>query len=504
VACVIGIDLGTSSVRVVALNEAGEIACLRGAEYPIHQPAPGFAEQSPAQWWKAACECLRAVTDALRSASEQPCAVGMSGQMHGLVLLDSAGVPLRDAVIWPDGRTAGICAEWERAPGAGLIGGITGLPVATGFLAPSLAWVKRHEPEIYRRAERAVLPKDYIRFRLTGTLATDDSDASGTLLFDVTRRRWSEELAGSLGLDMRLLPPLAGTTSIAGVVGEKAAGETGLPPGIPVAVGGADQAMTAVALGINAPGVAAVAISSGGTAITSVERPFLDPRVHTLCHAEPTRWLLMGACLSAGLSLSWFARTFCAKTDGVYDALSREAEQVPPGSEGLLFAPYLNGDRTPHRDAAARGAFVGVTPRHTRAHFIRAIMEGVVFSLCETMDIFRELGLPIGRVISSGGGSRSALWRQIQADAFETPVEWRPGEEHSAIGAAIVAGAAVGRAIPLIAGGQDARVTMPNASAAEAYRALRPVFKEIYPRNASIFRDLTSIEARRAPEPFRR
>jgi xylulokinase len=205
----------------------------------------------------------------------------------------------------------------------------------------------------------------------------------------------------------------------------------------------------------------------------------------------------MGACLSAGLSLSWFARTFCAKTEGMYEALSQEAETAPPGSEGLLFAPYLNGDRTPHRDAAARGAFIGVTPRHTRTHFIRAIMEGVVFSLCETMDIFRELGLPITRVICSGGGSRSALWRQIQADVFETPVEWRSGEEHSAIGAAVVAGAAAGREIPLIAAG-NARVTMPKDSAVEAYRALRPVFQQVYPRNAPVFRDLSSIAARAA------
>ncbi len=313
--CVIGVDLGTSSVRAVALTEKGEVAALYGAEHPIRQPAPGFAEQSLSDWWSATCDCLRKVTDELRSLSQEVVAIGMSGQMHGLVLLDAAGVPLRDAIIWPDGRTADICAEWDRTIGAGKVGAITGLPIATGFLAPSLAWIRRNEPEIYRRAARVTLPKDYVRFRLTGVLATDDSDASGTLLFDVARRRWSDELIRRFRLDASLLPPVTSATSISGVVEDSAARETGLPAGIPVAVGGSDQAMAATALGVNAPGVVAVAISTGGTVITSVEHPFRDERIHTLCHAERGRWILMGVCLSAGLSLSWFTRTFRARRD---------------------------------------------------------------------------------------------------------------------------------------------------------------------------------------------
>ena len=491
--CVIGVDLGTSSVRVVALTEKGEVAALHGAEYPILQPAPGFAEQSPSDWWSATCNCLRKVTDELRSSSQEVVAVGMSGQMHGLVLLDAAGVPLRDAIIWPDGRTADICAEWDRTIGAGKVGAITGLPIATGFLAPSLAWVRRNEPEIYRRAARVTLPKDYVRFRLTGVLATDDSDASGTLLFDVARRRWSDELIRRFGLDASLLPPVTSATSISGVVEDSAARETGLPAGIPVAVGGSDQAMAATALGVDAPGVVAVAISTGGTVITSVEHPFRDKRIHTLCHAERGRWILMGVCLSAGLSLSWFTRTFCA--GATYDSLSLDAEGIAPGSEGLLFAPYLCGDRTPYRDSAAKGTFIGLSTRHTRAHMVRAIMEGVVFSLCESMDIFRELGLPVERIVCSGGGSRSALWRQIQADVFGIPVEWRRGDEHSATGAAVVAGTATGRVIPL--GGHAAGVAMPDGSAVETYRSLRTVYKKIYPQNAEIFHELSSIAAGR-------
>ena len=309
--------------------------------------------------------------------SQEVVAIGMSGQMHGLVLLDAAGVPLRDAIIWPDGRTADICAEWDRTIGAAKVGAITGLPIATGFLAPSLAWIRRNEPEIYRRAARVTLPKDYVRFRLTGVLATDDSDASGTLLFDVARRRWSDELIRRFRLDASLLPPVTSATSISGVVEDSAARETGLPAGIPVAVGGSDQAMAATALGVDAPGVVAVAISTGGTVITSVEHPFRDERIHTLCHAERGRWILMGVCLSAGLSLSWFTRTF--RAGATYDSLSLEAEGIAPGSEGLLFAPYLCGDRTPYRDSAAKGTFVGLSTRHTRAHMVRAIMEGVVF-----------------------------------------------------------------------------------------------------------------------------
>jgi xylulokinase len=491
-ACLIGIDLGTSSVRVVALDPAGEVLAVQGQEYPIHQPAPGFAEQSPGDWWGATCACLRRVTETVSRRAMRVAAVGLSGQMHGLVLLGSDGRPLREAIIWPDTRTADICREWEASPGAQAIGSISGLPIATGFFAPSLAWVKRNETAVYRGAAHAVLPKDYVRFRLTGSLATDESDASGTLLFDVKRRQWSNDLALQLGLDFELLPPVSNASSAAGVVQDSAARDTGLEPGTPVVVGGSDQSMAAVALGVNRPGVVAVAISTGGTVITAAEHPFLDHRVHTLCHADPRQWILMGACLSAGLSLSWFARTLVGKADGVYDVLSREAEAVPPGSEGLLFTPYLNGDRTPHMDAAAKGTFIGLSLRHTRAHMVRAIMEGVVFSLCESLDIFKELGLPVNRIVCSGGGSKSALWRQIQADAFGMPVEWRAGEEHSAIGAALTARAVAGWPPAAAADGSDAQVTHPRESAVTTYRAQRSIFKQVYPQISGIFKQLYS------------
>lgn len=490
-ACVIGIDLGTSSVRVVALNPAGEIVALHGHEYPIHQPVAGFAEQSPEDWWKATCECLRHVTETLAGQSEHVTAIGLSGQMHGLVLLDSTGNLLRNAIIWPDTRTADICKEWKQKIGTGAVGSITGLPIAAGFFAPSLAWVKRNEADTYRRTAHAILPKDYIRFRLTGRFATDDSDASGTLLYDVKRRQWSEDLAQQFDLDSTLLPPVLNASTIAGAVQDAAAKETGLRAGIPVAVGGSDQSMAAIALGVNRPGVVAVAISTGGTVITPVEHPIFDHRLHTLCHSDPRLWILMGASLSAGLSLSWFVRTLVGKTEGIFETLSREAEEVAAGSEGLLFTPYLCGDRTPYMDAAARGSFIGLSLRHSRAHMIRAIMEGVVFSLCESLDIFRELGLPVDRIVCSGGGSRSPLWRQIQADVFGMPVEWRRGDEHSAIGAAVVAGLATGQSVPIIADGPEVSMTRPNESAMNTYRVQKGIFKQVYPQICGIFRELS-------------
>ena len=253
--------------------------------------------------------------------------------------------------------------------------------------------------------------------------------------------------------------------------------------------------MAAVSLGVNSPGVVAVAISTGGTVITAATHPFLDHRVHTICHSDPRLWILMGASLSAGLSLSWFARNLVGKTEGIYDTLSREAEGVAAGSEGLLFTPYLCGERTPYMDAAARGSFIGLSLRHSRAHMVRAIMEGVVFSLCESLDIFRELGLPVDRIVCSGGGSRSPLWRQIQADVFGMPVEWRRGDEHSAIGAALVAGMAAGRPVPHSADGPDIRMTHPNESAVNIYRIQRGIFKQVYPQISGIFKELSEMRA---------
>ncbi len=498
--CYIGIDLGTSSVRVLALSAEGNVLAVQGRDYPIREPQPGFAEQSPRDWWEATADCMQRLLtlESLRAARVR--AVGLSGQMHGLVLLDREGNPLRDAIIWPDRRTAEVCRAWTETIGAREISAVTGLPPATGFMAPSLSWVKRNEPHIYGRAAYAVLPKDYVRYRLTGRIATDVTDASGSLLFDVARRRWSGELLGRFDLDERLLPPVMNTTEIAGVVTESAAEVTGLRAGVPVAAGGADIAMAALALGVDRPGTVAVSISTGGTVITAVDRLVLDRRMHTFCGTVPDRWILMGATLSAGLALSWFVRNVAVPLgavarggeENVIERISRDAEEIPAGSEGLLFAPYLCGERTPYMDPHAKGCFIGLSLRHTYAHMVRAIMEGVAFSLCESLDMLKELHVPVTTVLCSGGGARSPLWRQIVADVFDRPITWHRGEEHSGIGAAMTGALSVGASVPGAAvGDMSSDTTFPGPERVAVYRRLRAIFKCIHPRLANMFEELS-------------
>ena len=362
----------------------------RVATTPIREPHPGFAEQSPEDWWKATGDCLQRLLRLESLADARVRAVGLSGQMHGLVLLDRDGNPLRNAIIWPDTRTADICREWSETIGTEAIGNITGLPLATGFLAPSLSWVKRNEPHVYRRAAHALLPKDYIRYRLTGVLATDVTDASGSLLFDVARRQWSRELLKKFDLDDRLLPAVVNTTSVAGNVTESAANATGLPAGIPVAAGGADIAMAALALGVGRPGIVAVSISTGGTVITGIDRLVLDRRMHTFCRADQDQWILMGASLSAGLSLSWFARNVATplgahaherRRDGHRRAFARSR-----GDPGGFRRPALCSVSLWRADSVHGSSCEGVfhrpvTEAHPRPHGSRNNGRGRVFAL---------------------------------------------------------------------------------------------------------------------------
>lgn len=491
----IGIDLGTSSVRVLALGEQGKVLAIQGRDYAIREPQPGFAEQSTAEWWDATTDCLRRLQhlDVLKNARVR--AVGLSGQMHGLVLLDREGKALRDAIIWPDRRTADICREWSRTIGAEKISSIAGLPLATGFMAPSLAWVKRNEPDIYLQSVHALLPKDYIRYRLTGEIATDITDASGSLLFDVAHGNWSTELLQLYNLDERLLPQVMHTTRVAGQVTESAAEATGLPSGTPVAAGGADIAMTALALGVDRPGTVVVSIATGGTVIAGIDRPIIDNRIHTFCSATSGRWILMGATLSAGLSLSWFARNVAiplgAAEDNIIEKISGDAKNIPAGSEGLLFAPYLCGERTPYMNPHAKGCFVGLSLRHSAAHMVRAIMEGVAFSLCESLDIFDALHVPAKTILCSGGGARSPLWRQILADTFDRPVGWDPGEEHSGTGAAMVAALAAGNPVSrAVTEERPSDVVHPRPEQVTVYQKQRETYKQIHPQLAGIFEAL--------------
>jgi xylulokinase len=503
----LGIDLGTSSVRAGLVTPSGDIVGTAAAEYPILTPRPGWAEQDPTVWWSATCAVIARALAQSRLRPADILAVGLSGQMHGLVLVDALGAPVRPAIIWPDARSAEERDEIERAIGRERLYRITGLPAATGFFAVSLQWVRCHEPEAYDRSIWALLPKDYIRYRLTGDIATDPTDASGTLLFDVAHRRWAEELVAALVLRRDLLPPLLEPTVIAGRVTDAAAVETGLAILTPVATGGGDQAMGAISLGLVGEGTVACTIGTGGQVSSIVRRPVIDPRrrLHTLCSITPGAWLVMGAMLSAGLSLRWFrdalgaADVLAARQGGMdpYALLSTEAERAVPGAGGLIFLPYLTGERTPYMDPDARGGFIGLSLSHSRSDLVRAVMEGVVFGMRQALDIFRELEVEVGTVISAGGGARSRLWRQIQADIYGMPVWTISREEHSLYGASLAAGIAAGvyRDVREATEGKVPRdeVLDPIAGHRALYERQYAVFQDLYPALRDTFRRLAEM-----------
>ncbi len=449
----LGLDLGTSSVRAAVVDPEGRLVGVAGEEYPIVAPQLGWAEQDPEAWVNAAYRTVRSVLNQVGISGSEVLAVGLSGQMHGLVLVDENGMCLRPAIIWPDKRTEAQRRQLAQKLNQNELYQITGLPLATGFLGLSLLWVKEHEPETYSRIRKVLLPKDYIRYRLTGQLATDPTDASGTLLFDVAARKWSEDLLGGLELAPELLPSVLESLQIGGELTPEAAEATGLLAGTPVAVGGGDQAMAALGLGLK-PGEVASTIATGGQLVTITPETIIDPgrRMHTLSYITPERSILMGAVLAAGLSLRWFRDTLgqlekeAARNLGVsaYELLSLEAARAAPGSDGLFFLPYLSGERTPHMDPRARGCFIGLTLSHTKAHMARAVMEGVSFALKDSLLIMQELGVGIERIILSGGGARSRVWQQIQADIYGFPVQVVQRDEHSSYGAALAAGVAAG------------------------------------------------------------
>jgi xylulokinase len=408
----IGLDVGTSGVKGVALSEDGAVLATASEEYPLSTPRPGWAEQDPELWWAAAQRVLAALP-------EGP--VGLSGQMHGLVVLDEHGEVLRPAILWNDQRTAAECAAIERLVGLERLIELTGNRALTGFTAPKLLWLRTHEPEVYARVRHVLLPKDYVRFRLTGERTIDCADASGTLLFDVARRRWSEEVCAALELPLEWLPEVHEGTEVA------TAG---------------DQAAAALGVGIVAPGPVSVVLGTSGVvfAVLPAYAPDAQARVHVFCHAVPDTWHAMGVMLSAAGSFAWLHGVL-----GVdYATLAGEAARWPAGTEGLLFAPYLAGERTPHADPDARGAFVGLSLRHDRGALTRAVLEGVAFGLRDSLELLRSLGVrpEVGRV--SGGGARSELWTQIVASVLRLPLERTESEEGSAFGAALLAGVRAG------------------------------------------------------------
>ena len=446
----LGIDVGTGGTRALLIDETGRVLASRTAEHkPFASPQTGWAEQDPLDWWQACCEAVRQLLSASATPSSQIAAVGFSGQMHGAVLLDSAGAPLRPSLIWCDQRTAEEARDLTQRIGQDQLIAWTCNPALTNFTLTKLLWVRNHEPHRFEKFRTLQLPKDYVRFRLTGDYAMDVADASGTLLLDVANRRWSAEMTNATEINPSVLPQLFESCEVCGKVSKAGAEATGLAAGTPVVAGAGDQAAGAVGLGVVSPGAVHATIGTSGVVFASTDRPAMDPlgRLHTFCHAIPNRWHVMGVTQAAGLSLRWFRDQFglTTNTDGDhYDALAEEAASIPPGSDGVIWAPYLMGERTPHLDPEARAALVGLAANHRRAHIVRAIMEGVAFSLRDTFAIFDEMSVPVKNIRLGGGGSRSPLWRQIQADVYRDAVEIVEAEEGAAYGAALLAGVGVG------------------------------------------------------------
>jgi len=491
-----GIDVGTTGTRAVVVRPDGHVVgAATGDHQPIRMPKPGWAEQDPADWWQATIVAVRAALEAAGLKGADIAVVGLSGQMHGVVLLDRTYAVIRPALIWCDQRSQAQCDWITSQVGSERLIQLVSNPALTGFSAPKLLWVRDNEPESYEHAAHFLLPKDFVRFRLTGEFATEVSDASGTLLFDVTNRRWSSEMLGALDVDSKLLPRAYESPEITGQITRETAVVTGLKAGTPVVGGGGDQASSAVGNGIVLPGLTSATLGTSGVIFTYTEAPKLDPhgRIHTFCHAVPGKWHVMGVTQGAGLSLRWFREHFgeseawyARQTDvDSYDLIIKEAEKIAPGSEGLLWLPYLMGERTPHLDAQARGMWFGLTAAHTRAHLIRSILEGVAFSLRDSLEIFQELEIPVKQIRASGGGSRSFLWRQIQTDIYGKELVTLRTSEGSAFGAALLAGVGAKIYASVQESAREAiqireRMT-PQAAKVRRYDKQYQIYRSLYP-----------------------
>lgn len=494
---VLGIDIGTGGTRALIIDDIGRVVASATADHePFASPKIGWAEQNPEDWWRACCVAVRKVLSNGNVRGGDIACVGFSGQMHGAVMLDGADNVVRPALIWCDVRTEKQCKDLTRAIGAEKLIQLTCNPALANFTLTKFLWVRENEPENWSRVRSVMLPKDYVRFRLSGDKAIDVADASGTLLLDVTNRRWSREMLDAAGMDPKLLPALFESPDVCGKISKDGAAATGLKEGTPVIAGAGDQAAGAIGMGISTPGAVSATIGTSGVVFAATDRPALDPkgRLHTFCHAIPGRWHVMGVTQAAGLSLRWFRDQFGAGADDgrdAYDRLAAEAAAIPPGADGLLWTPYLMGERTPHLDPNARGALVGITASHTRAHVIRAIFEGVAFSLRDTFTIFGEIGVPVKQIRLGGGGARSSLWRQIQADVYGHQVELVEAEEGAAYGAAILAGVGA-RMWPSVDSAcaavvRVARRVSPATASISAMNASYAAYRRVYPATRSIF-----------------
>ena len=511
----LGVDVGTTGAKALLVDISGRVVARAIHEYPLLTPRPGWAEQDPADWWRGTVAAIREVMAASGARPEEVRGIGLSGQQHGSVFLDQSHQVLRPALLWCDQRTAAQCAWIHETIGLDRVVAETLNPVLTGFQAPKIVWLRDQEPHLYERLRMILLPKDYLRFRLSGEFATEVSDAAGTSLLNVARRQWSEVMLSGLGLTEDMLPKVYESPVASAAVCQTAAEEAGLRPGTPIAGGGGDNACSAVGNGVIEEGIVAVSVGTSGTVFAPMLQPAMDPklRVHTFCHAVPGRWHAMGVMLSAGGSLRWFRDTLAAQEKaeaaarGVdpYELITAAAAQAPIGAEGLIFLPYLTGERTPHADPHARGVFVGLGLRHTKAHLARAIMEGVCYGLRDSLEILREMKLPIREIRNTGGGARSPFWRQMQSDVFRAPLVGMAIDEGAAFGAALLGGVAAGvwADVPAACAAtvRTRQPARPHRQAAasyqryyRAYRALYPSLKRHFARLAQLAEETAARE----------
>ncbi len=494
----LGIDVSTTGVKALLIGESGDVVGTATTDLPLYTPKPLWSEQNPADWWDGALGSIRRVLRDTGVSGDEVAAVGLTGQMHGLTLLDGDGAVLRPAILWNDQRTGPQCDEIRERLGKGRLIQITGNDALTGFTAPKILWVQENEPEVFARARHILLPKDYVRFRLIGDYAVDRADGAGTLLFDIKSRDWSREVLEALDIPAGWLPRTYEGPDVTGHISEEAAALTGLKTGTPVVGGGGDQAAQAVGVGAVKPGIVALTLGTSGVVFASTNQPFVEPegRLHAFCHAVPGRWHLMGVMLSAAGSLRWYRDTLAPGQD--FDSLLAPAASVPAGSEGLLFLPYLTGERTPYPDPLARGAFVGLTVRHTQPHLTRAVLEGVAFGLRDSFELMKEAGLAqIHQVRVSGGGARSLLWRQIIADVLDVELVTVNTTEGAAYGAALLAGVGAGVWADVDSACQatvkTTGSTSPQADVVARYESSYTLYRRLYPDLKPVSHELSSL-----------
>lgn len=507
---IMGIDIGTSGTKTVLFTTNGDPVASHTEEYPLYQPRNGWAEQDPQDWWNACVEGIRRVLQESQADPAQIKGIGLSGQMHGLVMLDEDGQVLRRSIIWCDGRTAKECQEITEKVGAQRLIEITANPALTGFTAGKILWVRHNEPEIYARCRHILLPKDYIRYRLTGALASEMSDASGTNLLDVPGRCWSQEILEKLEIDPSWMPKLYESPEITGTVTRETAALTGLAEGTPVVGGAGDNAAAAVGTGVVEEGKAFTTIGTSGVVFAHSDRVTIDPqgRVHTFCHAVPGCWTVMSCTLAAGLSLKWFRDTFCsaemqaAQGMGVdpYVLMDQQADRVPIGADRLLYLPYLMGERSPLLDPDARGVFFGLSAIHNKYTMLRAVMEGVTYSLRQCLDILRGMGVVSTEMLACGGGGTSRVWRQMLADVYGCPVKTVVSKEGPALGVAILAGVGTGvwpsvqEACRQVIRTNPQQDPIPENS--RRYEEVYQIYAGLYPALKESFQQLARLEDR--------